>query len=412
MSELLKYIDYDHKNTFLKMLNQQRMEGEHCDVIVVVENIEFRAHRCVLAACSLYFKKLFKKQSDEDNSIVELDFIRSDIFEEVLNYMYTARLAVRKKDINMMMSSGQILGINFLDNLCSQKRETVRGATRENQDPGSMDDRGVNRVQDAILKELAMEEVRKNSFYDQGMDAMGSGHGHNSGQPHNYSTHMGKDQHGHSWTSSSSSSSDMKLEYLLYGHREHGSGGHTDQPHKPGRRSRVAENSPRPFACEHCAKAFTTAAHLKEHLKIHTGFKPHRCLVCGKAFIRGPDLKRHERVHSNERPFACQMCEKAFKHKSHLKDHERQHRGERPFNCGSCDKAFIKASDLKRHWNTMHSQRSRQMSPATSQHGGHSEHGGQQHDQQHGGHSDPHSQGQGSVESDQRDWKLETGPHS
>ncbi|KAG7277159.1 hypothetical protein CRUP_022622 [Coryphaenoides rupestris] len=117
MSDLLRYIDYDHKATFLKMLNQQRMEGEHCDVVVVVENIEFRAHRCVLAACSNYFKKLFKKQSDEDNSIVELDFIRSDIFEEVLNYMYTARLAVRKKDINMMMSSGQILGINFLDNL-------------------------------------------------------------------------------------------------------------------------------------------------------------------------------------------------------------------------------------------------------------------------------------------------------
>ncbi|CAG07134.1 unnamed protein product, partial [Tetraodon nigroviridis] len=183
MSDLLRYIDYDHKATFLKMLNQQRLEGEHCDVVVVVENIEFRAHRCVLAACSNYFKKLFKKQSDEDNSIVELDFIRSDIFEEVLNYMYTARLAVRKKDINMMMSSGQILGINFLDNLCTQKRELTNMKTRENQAPG---DHGM-RAQDAILKELAMEEVRKNSFYDQGMDGMGPGASHVS-QPHNYNT--------------------------------------------------------------------------------------------------------------------------------------------------------------------------------------------------------------------------------
>ncbi|KAK5612276.1 hypothetical protein CRENBAI_016264 [Crenichthys baileyi] len=93
MSDLLRYIDYDHKATFLKMLNQQRMEGEHCDVVVVVENIEFRAHRCVLAACSNYFKKLFKKQSDEDNSIVELDFIRSDIFEEVSQNTCTQPLA-------------------------------------------------------------------------------------------------------------------------------------------------------------------------------------------------------------------------------------------------------------------------------------------------------------------------------
>uniref|UniRef100_A0A3P8P583 Zinc finger and BTB domain containing 14 n=1 Tax=Astatotilapia calliptera TaxID=8154 RepID=A0A3P8P583_ASTCA len=275
MSDLLRYIDYDHKATFLKMLNQQRLEGEHCDVVVVVENIEFRAHRCVLAACSNYFKKLFKKQSDEDNSI------------------------------------------------------------------------------DAILKELAMEEVRKNSFYDQGMDSMGPGGSHVS-QPHNYNTNMGKEPHSHTW--GSSTSSDMKLEYLLYGHRDHGScqsTGAKPMDHNAKKERLLTAN--RPYGCEHCPKAFTTAAHLKEHLKIHSGFKPHRCVVCGKAFIRGPDLKRHERVHSNERPFACQMCEKAFKHKSHLKDHERQHRGERPFNCGSCDKAFIKASDLKRHWNTMHS---------------------------------------------------------
>lgn len=366
------------------MLNQQRMEGEHCDVVVVVENIEFRAHRCVLAACSNYFKKLFKKQSEEDNSIVELDFIRSDIFEEVLNYMYTARLAVRKKDINMMMSSGQILGINFLDNLCTQKRELTNMKTRENQAPG---DHGM-RAQDAILKELAMEEVRKNSFYDQGMDSMGPGGSHVS-QPHNYNTNMSKDPHSHGW--GSSSTSDMKLEYLLYGHRDHGScqsTGAKPMDHNAKKERLLTAN--RPYGCEHCPKAFTTAAHLKEHLKIHSGFKPHRCVVCGKAFIRGPDLKRHERVHSNERPFACQMCEKAFKHKSHLKDHERQHRGERPFNCGSCDKAFIKASDLKRHWNTMHSGNSRRqmsLSPAASQ------------------------QGQAEA-TDQRDWKMETGPHS
>ncbi|KAM9790674.1 zinc finger and BTB domain-containing protein 14-like isoform X2 [Syngnathus typhle] len=340
MSELLRYIDYDHKATFLKMLNQQRMEGEHCDVVVVVENIEFRAHRCVLAACSNYFKKLFKKQTDEDNSIVELDFIRSDIFEE--------------------------------------KRELTNMKTRENQAPPG--DHGL-RAQDAILKELAMEEVRKNSFYDTGMDGMGGAGASHVPQPHGYNTGLSKDPHTHGW--GSSASSDMKLEYLLYGHRDHGSlpgAGAKPLEHSAKKERLLTAN--RPYGCEHCPKAFTTAAHLKEHLKIHSGFKPHRCVVCGKAFIRGPDLKRHERVHSNERPFACQLCEKAFKHKSHLKDHERQHRGERPFNCGSCDKAFIKASDLKRHWNTMHSgnpRRQMALSPGASQH----------------------------AADDQRDWKLE-----
>lgn len=57
--------------------------------------------------------------------MIEIDFIRADIFEEVLNYMYTARISVKKKDVNLMMSSGQILGIRFLDKLCSQVNTPV-----------------------------------------------------------------------------------------------------------------------------------------------------------------------------------------------------------------------------------------------------------------------------------------------
>lgn len=56
----------------------------------------------------------------DNSSVIEIDFIRSDIFEEVLNYMYTAKISVKKRDVNLMMSSGQILGIRFLDKLCSQ----------------------------------------------------------------------------------------------------------------------------------------------------------------------------------------------------------------------------------------------------------------------------------------------------
>lgn len=146
MAETVKYVDDEHKSIFLKLLNEQRLEGEHCDIAVVVEDVKFRAHRCVLAACSNYFKKLFKKHEVaasalppaprplvrvaltrltrvlqvDNSSVIEIDFIRSDIFEEVLNYMYTAKISVKKKDVNLMMSSGQILGIRFLDKLCSQ----------------------------------------------------------------------------------------------------------------------------------------------------------------------------------------------------------------------------------------------------------------------------------------------------
>ncbi|KAJ8337179.1 hypothetical protein SKAU_G00383990 [Synaphobranchus kaupii] len=410
MSETVKYVDDEHKTIFLKILNEQRLEGEHCDIAVVVEDVKFRAHRCVLAACSNYFKKLFKKHEVDNSSVIEIDFIRSDIFEEVLNYMYTAKISVKKKDVNLMMSSGQILGIRFLDKLCTQKRDlsppedksdhlnakyaydivkiTIpTEESQENQDHevqvlGDQDDTPsddmveeshVNqdldkspsstlRVQEAILKELATEEVHKVSCYDQDVEAMESVQKDLSGhapQALTFADSIGevKDEQPPGWTTAAS---DMKFEYLLYGHREHLACqvcGKTFMDENRLRKHEKLHSAERPFICEICTKAFTTQAHLKEHLKIHTGFKPYRCDVCGKSFIRAPDLKKHERVHSNERPFGCQMCDKAFKHKSHLKDHERRHRGEKPFVCGSCTKAFAKASDLKRHENNMHSER-------------------------------------------------------
>lgn len=72
MAETVKYVDDEHKSIFLKLLNEQRLEGEHCDIAVVVEDVKFRAHRCVLAACSNYFKKLFKK-----HEVVPLPYIHS-----------------------------------------------------------------------------------------------------------------------------------------------------------------------------------------------------------------------------------------------------------------------------------------------------------------------------------------------
>ncbi|XP_061614361.1 zinc finger and BTB domain-containing protein 14 isoform X2 [Phyllopteryx taeniolatus] len=373
MAETVKYVDEEHKNVFLKLLNEQRLEGEHCDIAVVVEDVKFRAHRCVLAACSNYFKKLFKKHEVDNSSVIEIDFIRSDIFEEVLNYMYTAKISIKKRDINLMMSSGQILGIRFLDKLCSQ----VLGEHEDAPTPDDLVGASANqeldkspnaalRVQEAILKELANEHVHKVACYDQDVvtdmetEPKELGPEHHATQTLTFADSMGevKDEQPPAWAAAAAA--DMKFEYLLYGHREQLAChvcAKTFLDESRLRKHEKLHSAERPFACEICAKAFTTHAHLKEHLKIHTGFKPYRCHVCGKSFIRAPDLKKHERVHSNERPFACQMCDKAFKHKSHLKDHERRHRGEKPFVCASCTKAFAKASDLKRHENNMHSER-------------------------------------------------------
>jgi hypothetical protein len=71
MSETIKYNDDDHNTLFLKIRNEQRVEGEFCDIAIVAEEVKFRAHRCVLVSCNTYFKKPFKKLKVDSSSVIE-----------------------------------------------------------------------------------------------------------------------------------------------------------------------------------------------------------------------------------------------------------------------------------------------------------------------------------------------------
>lgn len=43
----------------LAKLNQQRLSNQFCDITLLIEGEEHRAHKAVLAACSEYFNELF-----------------------------------------------------------------------------------------------------------------------------------------------------------------------------------------------------------------------------------------------------------------------------------------------------------------------------------------------------------------
>lgn len=59
--------------------------------------------------------------------------------------------------------------------------------------------------------------------------------------------------------------------------------------------------------CETCGSAFSQAAHLKNHAKVHSGEKPFKCEICTAAFADRFALKRHRRIH--EKYGMCECTE-------------------------------------------------------------------------------------------------------
>ncbi|XP_048459238.1 zinc finger and BTB domain-containing protein 21 isoform X1 [Rhincodon typus] len=120
MEGLLHYINPAHAISLLSALNEDRLKGQLCDVVLIVGDHKFRAHKNVLAASSDYFRSLFTKKENESQSVFQLDLCEAAIFENILNYIYSSSLFIEKKSLSAIHSLGGNLGISFLTSIPSQ----------------------------------------------------------------------------------------------------------------------------------------------------------------------------------------------------------------------------------------------------------------------------------------------------
>ncbi|XP_041091034.1 zinc finger and BTB domain-containing protein 22-like [Polyodon spathula] len=136
MSSRLVHVDFPEVPvSLLESLNQQRLEGQLCDLSIHVQGQEFRAHRCVLAASSPYFhdQVLLKNVS----SVVLPSVMDPLAFESVLGSAYTGRLSMLRDELINYVTVGSFLQMWHVVDKCTELLREGRGLLQSCQPPSN-----------------------------------------------------------------------------------------------------------------------------------------------------------------------------------------------------------------------------------------------------------------------------------
>lgn len=112
--------------SLLQKLNQQRQRGQLCDIIVVIQGHQYRAHRAVLAASSPYFcDQVLLKNSVR---VVLPDVMHACVFERLLTSCYTGTLLLPAGEVVAFLTAASFLQMWHVVDKCTELLE-VGGST-------------------------------------------------------------------------------------------------------------------------------------------------------------------------------------------------------------------------------------------------------------------------------------------
>ncbi|XP_052319930.1 uncharacterized protein LOC118372349 isoform X1 [Oncorhynchus keta] len=112
-----------HYRQLLRELSEQRQHGILCDACVIVEGKIFKAHKNVLLGSSRYFKTLYcqvKKGAEphHQTTVTHLDIVTATGFKAILDFMYSAHLALTSKNVIEVMSAASYLQMTDIVQAC------------------------------------------------------------------------------------------------------------------------------------------------------------------------------------------------------------------------------------------------------------------------------------------------------
>nr|XP_020441007.1 LOW QUALITY PROTEIN: myoneurin-like [Monopterus albus] len=392
----------NHGKLLLQRLYQQREMDFLCDITIMVKDVEFRAHRNILAAFSKYFSSQAEK--GQDVTTLDPDKVSRYALEKLLEFIYTGHMnlsstrqaAVRRAAVFLGMSEAT----KYLEDIThwsepsktSQSQSETEGeADKETGlsplspvSPGSPssplplsiasiagewhDQGNGGKEQEDEVKDVGVEGGDKNDeeFIPAVAKNAGRGQGRKRGRrPKSFSGEQAEPSSSledsdtsvkdfgdtsADWSPSQEDEPLIKKSRLSSGEgrRRRGRGRARGRPRKIPEEEQIEE--------EQIEESSWFETDYEEGFLEFGEQDPSEmneqslsCTECNKFFKDASSLRRHEKIHRGLKPFICIFCSKTFRQATQLKTHLRIHTGEKPFGCTDCDKCFAQKCQLVAH---------------------------------------------------------------
>ncbi|XP_043922763.1 zinc finger and BTB domain-containing protein 24 isoform X2 [Protopterus annectens] len=379
-----------HKETVLSNFEKQWKSNFLCDITLIVENVQFRAHKALLAACSEYFSVMFTEEHGIGQSVYMLDGMIAETFSVLLEFMYTGHFPITDSSTDQVIATAKLLKVNDLiksftdyqgshnrgitqtelssdsvtqcENYNKEVPKRKRGRPRKvtfdhEEKTGSVKPDEKQQVErDPLDNETSLDGSVDKNLGNASEEALGKSKDTEYSEEQFMSdTHVemaletDKDcsvkTEGRISSRSRYSNRRLRKSIKLKGYRlyEDDQG---EQIRRGSRRKCTASE----VLCKDCGKVFKNHYFLTIHQRSHTGERPFRCSECSKGFSQKHSLQVHERMHSGVRPHICTTCNKALATKHSLMEHLSLHTGQKAFTCDQCGKYFSQKRQLKSHY--------------------------------------------------------------
>ncbi|CAL8359851.1 unnamed protein product [Arctogadus glacialis] len=392
----------EHSNELLSRLNDQRRAGLLCDLTLTSRGERYPTHRSVMAAVSLYFRRLFGAEEGGGQggdagggggggfSVCQLDCVAPDALDALLEFAYTATLTIRSSGMRDVLRAAQLLGIQCVADACrdilGEKEEVVEEGEEDKDRADEVERYFKAEKERKLLWEREMEKVSRRKTDRKKVKKIRLQNyplkPHPPTPPVSYSSPL------HDSIHSLPSSRPHSPEQEAPAPRARQNGDYAGVP-EPERATTLNGGLHRPqdhhqhqraVAYPPTAPPSNDKLSESEDLGEDSGMRemmtpslpasmegggllpgaggggrkrksqtPQQCPVCQKIIHGAGKLPRHMRTHTGEKPFQCSACGVRFTRNDKLKIHMRKHTGERPYPCTHCPARFLHSYDLKNH---------------------------------------------------------------